>query len=356
MPLKQAVIDRWRDLCVFVLGSEEEADLWIKWHAYLLQFPDRKPGWHWLVQSIQGLGKDIMLSPCAAAHGKHFTTVNAAALPERFNGYAECRLIEVAEMKTMSGAHDNYNRLKDLTDQRQEIPIERKGRDAYTVFNMACFVLFSNESTPVYLDTNDRRFHVVSNMHSMPKDPRWYAETARMLQADWGMIAEYLYDYALSEEDIIVLEGRAPMTQAKEDLIAASVPEHENALKEYIKEVEIGERPPIATATSISTRLTETWGVKRKSLRNAHMLAVGAIPFQPAKGDPRQPDPYKGKRLWVLVKTWFDPETMSEIDIHAALQSDGGKARLYRRFIADDPEDLKPREVSPTRRKDSPTN
>lgn len=356
-PVRQDVVDRWRELSAFVLGSEKTADLWIKWHAYLLQFPDRKPGWHWLVQSTQGIGKDIMLSPCAAGHGRYFTKVNAAALSERFNGYAESRLVEVSEMKMMSGSHDAYNRLKDITDQGDEISIERKGRDAFMVFNGVCLVLFSNESQPVYLDTHDRRFYVVSNMDAKPKSPQWYAETAKLLREGWGSIQEYLYGLALSEADISTMEGRAPMTQAKADLIAASVPEWASALAEYIEETKSGMHSPLATATDIATRLSKTWGIKQRMLRYGDLIAAGAIPFQPEKDNPNKADNYAGKgKFWVLVKEWLDPETGTVFDIRADLQSDGGKANLYRRFIADDPDDLKPREVRTIRRKDDLTN
>ena len=43
-PITSAVIEAYRDLVEFVMGSADEAALWFKWHAWMLQNPDRPPG------------------------------------------------------------------------------------------------------------------------------------------------------------------------------------------------------------------------------------------------------------------------------------------------------------------------
>ena len=79
--------------------SAEEAGLWLMWHAWLLQHPDRSPGWHWLVQTDQGMGKDLILLPIGLDHGDDYMSVKPQDLASPFNEYAEKHLISVSEMK-----------------------------------------------------------------------------------------------------------------------------------------------------------------------------------------------------------------------------------------------------------------
>ena len=79
-PIDLMVISFYRELAAFVLNSVEEADLWLQWHAWLLQNPDKAPGWGWIVKTGAGLGKDLIASPITAAHGADYTPVSFRCL------------------------------------------------------------------------------------------------------------------------------------------------------------------------------------------------------------------------------------------------------------------------------------
>ena len=57
------VVNFYEELVKFVLGSATEAELWRLWHAWMLQNPGKAPGWGWIVNSGQGLGKDLLNLP-----------------------------------------------------------------------------------------------------------------------------------------------------------------------------------------------------------------------------------------------------------------------------------------------------
>ena len=83
-PIDLAVVDFYQELAAFVLGSVEEAELWRLWHAWMLQNPGKAPGWGWIIKSGQGLGKDLLTSPIAAAHGDDYTPVGFREFSDRY--------------------------------------------------------------------------------------------------------------------------------------------------------------------------------------------------------------------------------------------------------------------------------
>jgi hypothetical protein len=88
-PIDGMVIASYEELVSFVLGSTELAGMWMHWHAFMLQNPHLAPGWHLVIQTDQGLGKDLIMRPFAKAHGADFTYVTPSVLTSGFNDWAE---------------------------------------------------------------------------------------------------------------------------------------------------------------------------------------------------------------------------------------------------------------------------
>jgi hypothetical protein len=86
-PIDGMVVASYEELVSFVLGSTELAETWMRWHAFMLQNPHLAPGWHLVIQTDQGLGKDLIMRPFAKAHGVDFTYVTPTVLTSGFNDW-----------------------------------------------------------------------------------------------------------------------------------------------------------------------------------------------------------------------------------------------------------------------------
>jgi hypothetical protein len=329
-PIDLTVIEAYRDLVAFVLGSDDEARLWLLWHAYLLQHPDWAPGWQWLVQTDQGLGKDLILRPLGRAHGDDFINASPSMLTSIYNTYAEKHLIGVSEMREQ-GRSDAYTTLKTITSGTPEIQIHPKYRNPYRAPNVAGFVIFSNETYPIRIAHDDRRFRVVSNFKQRPQTSEFYTKMVKLLDQHWAMLAEYLIGLEISDVDLDMLQGNAPTSKAK-----ASMAEEawERIYLDIVGDIESDTPPPgylpIATTTDLIKWL-KALELPHADLPNrrefpAELYRLGARPLNPEHNDPRRAGSIMGMRLWRIARTWRDQKGV-EWDIGAI--SPTRLARLY---------------------------
>jgi hypothetical protein len=309
-PIDLKVIDFYRDLVEFVLGSPEETALWLKWHAWLLQNPDKAPGWHWIVQTGQGRGKDFILRPIGLAHGDDYTPIHPKDLSAPYNDYAEKHLISASEMKER-GRDDAYVMLKAITSGTPQVPIRIPYRKRYLAANVAAFVVFSNEEHPLKIDHDDRRLHVVSNFSDERRSPDYYAHALRLLNEHWAMIGEHLLLLPLTDADVDLLTGNAPKSDAKAEMAEQIA---ESAILDIIGEIESDKPPPNYLPVATTGDVIE-W-LKHEHLRPHELPSrqelpsllyrLGARPLNPNRRNPKRAEPIQGARLWRLAKTWVE--------------------------------------------------
>jgi hypothetical protein len=309
-PIDAQIIDFYRDLVEFVLGSPEETELWFKWHAWLLQNPDKAPGWHWIVQTGQGRGKDFILRPIGLAHGDDYTPINPKDLSSPYNDYAEKHLISASEMKERN-RDDGYIMLKAITSGAPHIPIRIPYRKRYLAANVAAFVVYSNEEHPLKIDHDDRRLHVVSNFNAEKRSPEYYANALRLLSDNWAMIGEHLLTLPLTGADRDLLTGNAPRSDAKTEMAEQAA---EAAFADIVGEIESDNPPPGYLPVATTTEIIE-W-LKKENVRPNEMPSrlelpsliyrLGARPLNPNRKNPKRAEPIQGSRLWRIAKVWVD--------------------------------------------------
>ena len=303
------VIDFYRDLVGFVLGSPEETDLWFKWHAWLLQNPGRAPGWHWLVQTGSGRGKDLILKPIGPSHGDDYTPIMPKDLSSPYNDYAEKHLISASEMAERG--REAYTTLKAITSGALQISIRVPYRKRYLAANVAAFVIYSNEEHPLKIDHDDRRLHVVSNFSADKRTPEYYIRAVRILNDNWATIGEHLLTLPLIEADHDLLTGNAPKSEAKVEMAEQVA---ERAILDIIGEIESDKPPPNYLPVATTGDVFE-W-LKREHLRPHELPSrqelpsllyrLGARPLNPNRANPKRAEPIGGARLWRLAKTWVE--------------------------------------------------
>jgi len=244
-PVADDAVRPWLMLVHHVLGCDtmdeaENLELTLDWLA-MIAASWIKPGWHVLITGPQGLGKDIIVIPLIRALGDMASEIAGGDVGTPFNPWAQSRFLQVNEMRQTTRAsstpHDQMNTLKLWDNTRDCVWINEKGRPRFEARNVFAMWITSNEAMPLKLDPNDRRFMVFDRLLTPVRkdlirdyldwlddeDPvaggfqGWELVHAWLVQR-WAAMAPYRKQ---------ALTGRAPMTQAKADMIDADVDEVE---------------------------------------------------------------------------------------------------------------------------------
>lgn len=310
-PIDMLVVSTYQELTGFVLGMSGLAGMWLRWHAFLLQNPHLAPGWHFVVQTDQGLGKDLIMRPFAKAHGADFTYVTPTVLTSGFNDWQERHLVCVSEMKERQSNVDTYTLLKAITSGNPQIIIHRKHRDSYLAPNTAGFVIDSNELHPLRIAHDDRRFFVIANFGVTRRPNDYYARMAALLDEHANMIAEFAYRLPLDDDELALLRGNAPMSEAKSEI---AIRAWERAYLDLVEELESASPPPGLLPIGTTTDLLQYFENQRIPYAEmpsrldfpSDLHRLGARPLNPGRKNAARAEPILGHRLWRFARFWRD--------------------------------------------------
>ena len=243
-----SLIQRWLDHLTFVLGSDQERDRFLKWCAFVAQYPRLKPNWHFLIISFAGLGKDTMTAPLKLAVGdKNHIDILSYALTDDFNPWAERKLVIVGETARSSSpfakAAEVNNRLKPLLAQPPtELTINRKNTPQYEIPNRTAVIMFSNDPVPLYLERNSRRVHVINRLGEKAREQEYYEGVHKWLEEGGAALcAAHLLALPLSDAEINAFKGGvAPSSPDKIELEEQNVQPQQGVLEELIEDARRG--------------------------------------------------------------------------------------------------------------------
>ena len=339
--MNPSAIQIWLDHLLFVLGSEEERDRFLKWCAFVAQHPKLKPNWCFLVISEAGLGKDTMTAPLKLAVGeRNHTDILSYALADNFNPWIEHKLIIVGETarskSPFAHATDVNNRLKPLlAAPPPTLTVNDKNTKRYEIPNRTAVIMFSNDAVPLYLEKNSRRVHVVNRLGEAARDQSYYEGVYKWLD-DGGaaLCASYLLTLPLTDADIATFKGGvAPATPDKIELEEQNVDPPRGALEDLIADARAGittdtpynlvatadelagwiklkpshqHRPPSARA--VSTWLSTMPGVSRVKVDPKHPRHCGVV--EATINGVRH-----AGRLWTLAEKTSDGRDWSKLTL-----------------------------------------
>ncbi|MEA3286887.1 MAG: DUF5906 domain-containing protein [Candidatus Marinimicrobia bacterium] len=176
-----------------------ERDRFVNWLAGIMQTRSKQLT-AWVFMGQPGAGKNVLLDHVLKPlfGEKQAIKVEDEQLKNPFNGWLQnAILIAFNEV-----AHDNRTRNSInskvkaiITDN--DIMINEKNVKVFTIDNHANALFFSNESIPVLIEENDRRFNVVRTGGNMRKQS-WFADPEQFLidmKAELSVFAEYLINY-----------------------------------------------------------------------------------------------------------------------------------------------------------------
>lgn len=215
-----------------LLGSDEIIMRFINWNAFILQKRERTST-AWLIQSEeQGIGKDFtfnfILKPIFG--NRQSQILNGSRIGKQFNSLdLHCYLRGYNEVFSNKDNGANTYRKEWLKDRitGKDQTIEFKGVDPYQARNHMNFILFSNNTQPIIMDQNDRRYNVIKNDKAKKvKCLSFYTreeDLPPLIQKELGKFADILFTTEYNQD----LVNTVIETTAKEDLIKLSSDEYD---------------------------------------------------------------------------------------------------------------------------------
>lgn len=212
----------WLDHLRYLLPGDGERRWLLQYLAHLVQRPAVKIKSAILLQSKQGVGKNILVRAIKRMfHENDVREVYGGVLGERWQAeLGNVRLLALDELQ-IDELKTAYNRLKRwATEEFQSV--ERKGVDAFNVRTPRGIIIMTNSDKPMAIEHDDRRLFVCK-VEAPKRERSYYRHLEEVGHSDESVAAfkHYLLNVDLSDFDA---NAEPPRTGAKEELIRASAP------------------------------------------------------------------------------------------------------------------------------------
>lgn len=169
-----------------------------RYFAHMIQRPWERPEVALVLRGGQGTGKNTFVGAMAGLVKLHFCEVSSVdQLTGRFNAHMRNVIFMHANEATWGGNKSESGKLKAMiTDET--IPVEPKGLDILHIDNYLRLVISSNESWPVPVDADDRRFLILDVSPVYKQDTAFFAKLHAQLEN--GGLQALMHD--LQTEDL----------------------------------------------------------------------------------------------------------------------------------------------------------
>lgn len=253
-PIVKAVsgsIDPWLSFLHKILPTPEDVVIFDNYLAHCIKYPGHKIPWGVLLQSAQGIGKQMIGAVVKYCVGETYTYEPKAeelvSGASRFNAWMKEKTFILVDEIRVGDRRDLLEGLKKIiTDKR--IAVEGKGVDQKMEDNPSNWLFFSNYKDAIPINENERRYCVfysnLSNARAiasagMNKD--FFDDMYRWLEHQGGF--EALAYYYLNHHVICgSLPHRAPKTSSYDEVIKIGRSPLEVVLDERIQSNERGFR------------------------------------------------------------------------------------------------------------------
>lgn len=244
------------------------------WLAYPIQNPGAKMKTALVMHGPQGAGKNMFFEAIMAIYGEYGRIVDQSAIEDKFNDWASKKLFMIAdEVVARQELYHVKNKLKHLITG-DWIRINPKNVAAHDERNHVNLVFLSNETQPLVLERDDRRFTVIWTPAKMP--PNYYAEVTDEIEAG-GIAAlhDYLLNYDIGD---FKPHTNPPQTKAKTELIEQSMDSTERFWLQWTRG-ELDGVPVVPCRSRDLYELYKTWcarvGIARPAAEHILLANIG---------------------------------------------------------------------------------
>lgn len=158
---EQGDVSRWTDYLTRIFNSEEDIKIFNSYLAHCVKYPGWKIPWAVLLQSGEGIGKqmigDIMKRACGEMYAYQPKAEELISGATRFNGWMSNKILIIVDEVRVGDRYDLMNGLKTIITDRR-IAVERKGVDQAMEDNVANWIFFSNFKDAFPVGENERRY------------------------------------------------------------------------------------------------------------------------------------------------------------------------------------------------------
>lgn len=322
-------VRRWLEVLYYACNESDAVFAWIlKWIAYPLRYPGTKMTTSVIMHGPEGSGKNTIWDAVRRIYGRYGIQITQTQLEQQWSDWISARLFIVGnEVLHRQEQVQQKGRLKTLISD-PTVRVERKFLPGRTEQNFANMTFLSNELVPLYIDPEDRRFLVIWTPPPHPDGLPFYAGLGETSMSDRTVQA--LYHYFLTVD----LTGfnahtKPPMTQAKRDLIDASLESHQRFVRDWLADElpvrcrpctsrdlyhaylfwcrEYGERFPKAeNKFAVRAKKEMAFGSKRYMAGGSERQGICYVPHT------YTPPPDKSAALWLGEEVTFFREDLKQ--------------------------------------------
>jgi hypothetical protein len=217
----------------YLVPNAVERDNVRRWLAHRIQRPEQLPGWHvvMVAEGAHGTGRNWIARMMKSMLAKY--VVEALPLKRildgHFNGELDTAIVGVVD-EIREGGNDYWKHaeaLKSFLSEKTRV-INKKYRAPYEMQNFLGVMMFSNHIDALPIDKADRRIYV-ARCTQEPRDKSYFDFIYKQLEdpATLRALYEQLLRVDLQGFDI---EGRAPMSEVKQQMIEESRSDEEGEL------------------------------------------------------------------------------------------------------------------------------
>jgi hypothetical protein len=211
----QEAVDKFNEVLLNVAGNaEEHRDFLSKLFAFRVQKPFEKGNICTIFTGGQGVGKDTILEFMQTIIGRKYCSMYLSDTEfwEKHDTKKEGALMMYLQEAGVGANRANSNALKSRITSPY-IDINPKGMKSYKVPNMAMYFMTTNESSPVKMEDDDRRYYLLkAGKNNVGNIEYWKYIYNNMQTPSWvHSIGKYLENIDISNFD----PNKFPETQER---------------------------------------------------------------------------------------------------------------------------------------------
>ncbi len=279
-------VTRFMDHMVKLFPDETDRVIIISYMAAMVQHQGVKFQWAPIIQGVEGNGKSL-LSRCieAAVGSRYCHTPKASDLSSgglKFNGWLEGRVAIFIPELFCSDRFNLPDAMKPMiTDDRLEIQF--KGKDQYTAYIIANFLMMSNHKDAIKITYDQRRYWICYTPQQKESDIRTSGMGGKYFQElyDWlkrhdgyAMVSEFLWTYKIPAKYNPATDcQRAPISTSIDEAVYATMGSVEQHILEAIEEERQGFRGNYISSKCLDDLLRDIkWDTKLSPHRRLMIL------------------------------------------------------------------------------------
>lgn len=265
-----------------ILPTEHDVQILINFFARIVQTPGKKIPWAPVIQSAEGVGKNVIKFCMSHAMGTVYTyypkALELAETGGKFNAWMRSKTFILCDEVKTDDKRNLIEALKDMVSEKI-IQIQGKGADQDIEDNPANWCFFTNWEDAIPIDRKSRRWAIFysklqteMDILAAGMDGKYFNDLYEWIEEQGGkqIVAHFLKNFAIDPMLDPAINQRAPKTSSFEAAIVASRTAPEAAIVQAVEQQRPGFRAGWISSAAVQLTL------KGADIKVSH-LAIGRI-------------------------------------------------------------------------------